>query len=96
MVSILKRGYIIQVREVTMDFKAVKNLAYLTQVAFLMLTPIVLGVYIGNLLDEKFNTSPWFLLLGVLLGVGTAFMSLYKFIMKVVKSSEEDKKKKGN
>ncbi len=76
-----------------MDFKAVKNLAYLTQVAFLMLTPIIGGIYLGNLIDGKLNSSPWFLLLGVIMGVGTAFMSLYKFVMKVVRSSEEDKKK---
>lgn len=76
-----------------MDFKAVKNLAYLTQVAFLMLTPIIGGIYLGNFLDDKLNSSPWFLLLGVIMGVGTAFMSLYKFVMKVVRTSEEDKKK---
>jgi len=76
-----------------MDFKALKNLAYLTQIAMIMITPIIGGVYLGNLLDEKLNASPWFVLIGVFLGVGTAFMSLYKFVMKVVRSSEEDKKK---
>lgn len=79
-----------------MDFKAVKNLAYLTQVAFLMLTPIIGGVYIGNYLDNKLNSSPWILLICIILGVGTAFMSLYKFVMKVTKNQiverEEDYK----
>lgn len=79
-----------------MDFKAVKNLAYLTQVAFLMLTPIIGGVYLGNLIDSRLHTSPWFLLLGILMGVGTAFMSLYKFVMKVVREAEQEKDKKGD
>lgn len=74
-----------------MNFKAVKNLAYLTQVAFLMLTPIIGGVYLGNFFDVKLGTSPWLLLLCIILGVGTAFMSLYKFVMKVTKEQTVEK-----
>lgn len=73
-----------------MNFKAVKNLAYLTQVGFLMLTPIIGGVYIGNFLDDRFGTSPWILLSCIVLGVGTAFMSLYKFVMKVTKDQTNE------
>ena len=74
-----------------MNFKAVKNLAYLTQVAFIMLTPIFLGVFAGNFVDNKFNTSPWFLLLFIVLGVGTAFMNLYKFVMTMTKKDDNKK-----
>lgn len=73
-----------------MDFKALKNLAYLTQVAFIMLTPIIGGVYLGNWLDEKLNTSPWILLVAIILGVGTAFMSLFKFVMTVTKKDDDE------
>jgi F0F1-type ATP synthase assembly protein I len=73
-----------------MDFKALKNLAYLTQVAFIMLTPIIGGVFIGNWLDEKLNTSPWILLVAIILGVGTAFMSLFKFVMTVTKKDDDE------
>lgn len=73
-----------------MDFKALKNLAYLTQVAFIMLTPIIGGVYLGNWLDEKMNTSPWILLIAIILGVGTAFMSLFKFVMTVTKKDDDE------
>jgi F0F1-type ATP synthase assembly protein I len=72
-----------------MDFKAIKNLAYLTQVAFLMLTPIIGGVYLGNWIDEKLGSSPWILLLGIVMGVGTAFLSLYKFVMTVTKKDDD-------
>ncbi len=75
-----------------MDFKALKNLAYLTQLAFIMLTPILLGVYIGNFLDVKFGTSPLILLICIVLGVGTAFMNLYKFVMSVTKKDAPEKK----
>lgn len=73
-----------------MNFKALKNLAYLTQVGILMLTPIIGGVYLGNFLDEKLKTSPWLLLLCIVLGVATAFMSLYKFVMVVTKKDDDD------
>jgi len=63
-----------------MDFKAVKNLTYISQIAFIMLTPILGGVYLGNYLDTKWGTSPWILLIGVLIGIATAFMSLFKFV----------------
>lgn len=75
-----------------MNFGAVKNLAYLTQIAFIMLTPILLGVYFGNILDKKFGTSPWILLLCIVLGVGTAFLNLYKFVMTIVKKDEKTSK----
>ena len=74
-----------------MNFRSLKSIAYLTQVAFLMLTPIIGGIYIGQWLDVKWDTSPWLLFLGIVLGVGTGFMSLYKFIMKVTKSSDDHK-----
>lgn len=74
---------------VIMDIKAVRNLAYITQVAFIMLTPIIGCIYLGNWLDEKFATSPWILMFGILIGVGTAFMSLYKFVMSVTREQEK-------
>lgn len=72
-----------------MEIKAIKNLTYITQVAFIMLTPIIGCIYLGNLLDEKFGTSPWILLVGILMGVGTAFLSLYKFVMSVTRAQEK-------
>lgn len=72
-----------------MDFKALKNLAYLTQIAFVMITPILLGVYIGNYIDEKLGTEPIIMLICVILGVGTAFMNLYKFAMSVTEKKEK-------
>ena len=81
-------GYI---QEDVMDFKAVKNLTYVSQVAFIMLTPILLGIYAGNYLDEKLGTSPWILFVGIILGVSSAFLSLYKFVMKAAKDNERKK-----
>ncbi len=67
-----------------------KNLVYLSQVAFIMLTPILIGIYVGNYIDEKFSLSPICLLIGVILGVITSFLNLYKFM----KAATKDKTKK--
>ena len=74
-----------------MDFKAIKNLTYISQVAFIMLTPILLGVYFGNWADEKLGSSPWILMVGIFLGVSSAFLNLYKFVMKAAKDNEKEK-----
>lgn len=73
-----------------MDFKAIKNLTYVSQIAFIMLTPILLGIYAGNFVDEKLGTSPWILFVGIILGVSSAFLSLYKFVMKVSRDNQEE------
>jgi F0F1-type ATP synthase assembly protein I len=39
--------------------------------------PITIGVVAGVSLDRLLKTSPWLLLVGVLVGVGTAFYALY-------------------
>ena len=74
-----------------MDFKAIKNLTYVSQVAFIMMTPILLGIVGGNWLDEKFASSPWFLIAGIFLGVSSAFLNLYKFVMKVANDNQKEK-----
>lgn len=35
------------------------------------------GVWIGHFVDKKFGTTPWFLLLGILLGTMGGFYNLY-------------------
>jgi F0F1-type ATP synthase assembly protein I len=74
-----------------MDFKAIKNLTYISQVAFIMLTPILLGVWGGNWVDAKLGTSPWILMVGIVIGVSSAFLNLYKFVMKAAKDNEKEK-----
>lgn len=75
-----------------MDFKAIKNLTYISQVAFIMITPILSGVIGGNWLDDRFGTSPWILIIGVFLGVSSAFMNLYKFVMRAARDNNRHNK----
>lgn len=57
---------------------ALQNLALLSQIGISMIVPIGIGLYIGKWLDDKLGTGPIFLFIFILMGVGSAFMSLFK------------------
>lgn len=71
-----------------MDY--LKNLGLITQVGLLMAIPIFLCVFGGIWLDERFGTSPLFLIIFILLGVLSAFRNMYVTIM-----AQVDHTKKG-
>lgn len=53
---------------------------------------ILLFLFLGSWLDGKLGTSPWLLLLGVLVGSSAGFYSLYYHL--VVGQRERDRKRK--
>ncbi len=59
-----------------------KNLVLITQVGLSIVTPILLGVYLGGLLDKKLNTNGVFTLILIVLGAGAGFLNLFKLIDK--------------
>jgi F0F1-type ATP synthase assembly protein I len=40
---------------------------------------IALGAWLGSLFDGRFQTSPWGVLSGIVLGATSGFRSLYRF-----------------
>jgi F0F1-type ATP synthase assembly protein I len=42
---------------------------------------IVLFLYVGQWLDRKLGTAPWLLIIGVFLGAGASFYSMYRKLM---------------
>ena len=57
--------------------KTIKDLAYFSSIGFAMALSIAIGVVIGYFIDEKFGTDPWFLYIGLGLGIAAAFRNLY-------------------
>ena len=43
---------------------------------------ILLFLYVGRWLDARLGTAPWLLIVGVLVGAGAGFYSLYRRVMK--------------
>lgn len=60
-------------------------LSLLSQVGLMMIIPILICLFIGKFIDEKLNTSPIFLMIFLLLGIGGAFMGVYKTLMTYIK-----------
>ena len=56
--------------------------AFLSQLAFTIVGCIGLGVFLGIWLDGVFGTSPWMVLVGSVLGMAAAFMSMYSLANK--------------
>lgn len=42
---------------------------------------IIGGLYLGQWLDRKLGSAPWFLIIGVFLGAGLSFYSMYRKLM---------------
>mgnify|MGYP001574937717 FL=1 len=48
------------------------------------------GYFLGSYLDKKFNSSPWFMLSLIILGITASFIEFFKLIKKL---NNESKKK---
>ena len=71
------------------DYKdALKNLALISQIGFSIITPILLGLFIGQFLDNKLGTKGIFAIVFIILGVGGGFVNLFK-----ITGTSKDKRK---
>ncbi len=55
---------------------------------------IVLFLFVGKWLDERFGTEPWLLLLGVFTGAGAGFYSLYRQL--VIEPRDRERRQRGD
>jgi len=62
-----------------------ENLALISQIGIAMITPIIMGLYLGKLIDNKFNTQPIFLFVFIIMGVIAGFMNIFKIATKDTK-----------
>ncbi len=56
-------------------------LSLISQLGIMMLVSIFGCFFIGRFIDDKLNTGPIFMLIFLVLGVGGAFMSVYKTVI---------------
>lgn len=55
---------------------------------------ILLFLFLGRWLDQRFGTEPWLLLVGVLVGAVGGFASLYRQLVVVPRQREQQRKAK--
>lgn len=60
--------------------KALKALGISSTIGTGLATSVYIGYYIGTSLDEKWGTEPWFLLIGVLVGMGLGIIGIIQII----------------
>jgi len=46
------------------------------------------GYFLGNYLDKKLNTAPWFMLSLIILGVAGSFIEFFKVIKKLSREND--------
>ena len=68
--------------------KQYTQMAYASSVGIGMVIAVFGGLFLGNLMDEKLGTSPFFTLLLMLMGVVAGFRSLYNLIRKYFKDEK--------
>lgn len=60
-------------------------IALISQIGLNLFITIFLGLAVGKFLDDKFATSPLFLLIFIILGVAAAFRNLFAITKKYFK-----------
>ena len=54
------------------------NLALITQVGLSIITPILLGVYLGMFIDKKIGTNGVFAISFIIIGAAAGFLNIFK------------------
>ena len=60
-------------------------LGFAWQLGYSIVIPIVIFALAGRLLDKKLDTSPWLLLLGILISIVVTTVLVYQKTIKVMK-----------
>ncbi len=69
----------------------IKALTYLTQVGLTAIIPIFIWIFIAEFIREKLSLGSYVLIIGILLGVASAYVSLYK-LFKTMNSDGKNNK----
>lgn len=64
---------------------ALRYFALISEIGFTMVANIVLGLFVGNWLDQRLNTGPLFLFILITLGVLSGLKTVYTLIKKLEK-----------
>jgi ATP synthase protein I len=62
-----------------------RSLGELLAVGTVLVACIVLGYFLGNYLDRRLGTSPWMVVVGVLLGTAAGFVQLFRTVSRNLK-----------
>lgn len=55
-----------------------QGLALISQIGFSVITPVLIGVYLGKFIDKKLDTDGIFSIIFIILGAGAGFLNIFK------------------
>lgn len=68
-----------------------KNIVLITQVGISVISPILLGLWIGTKLDKWLGTKYIFSIIMLILGIASGFLQAYKLINKTTNKNSKSK-----
>lgn len=75
--------------------KVMKNLTLVTQFGLSFIMPLLICLLICMWLVNKFEVGTWVFIIGFFLGLGSSFVTAYKFFQSIMKTeNKEDREKK--
>jgi len=69
-----------------------KNLALVTQMGIMILTPIGVCMFAANFFITKFDLGDGIMIIAILLGISAGFLNIYKIVQGYFKKSDKTKK----
>lgn len=71
-----------------LDRTSLLQMAYASSIGIAMVIAIFGSLYLGNWLDRKFGTLPYFTIIFLIIGVVAGFKNIYSVIMRNFKNEE--------
>ena len=71
----------------------IKHVSLLAQLGLSFAAPLVLCMLGCWWLDSRFELGAWIYIVGIVFGLGAAFMTAYKFYLYTVSKTDREKKK---
>ena len=73
---------------VKLDRASLLQMAYASSIGIAMVLMIFGSLFLGNWLDKKFGTLPYFTIIFLIIGVVAGFKNIYSVIMRNFKNEE--------
>lgn len=73
---------------IKLDRTSLLQMAYASSIGIAMVIAIFGSLYLGNWLDRKFGTLPYFTIIFLIIGVVAGFKNIYSVIMRNFKNEE--------
>jgi ATP synthase protein I len=73
---------------IKLDRTSLLQMAYASSIGIAMVIAIFGSLYLGNWLDRKFGTLPYFTIIFLIIGVVAGFKNIYSVILRNFKNEE--------